>query len=200
PEPKPAARAARTSGEVHSTYKNRAMIWQSAAKQQRAEQPKISGNVYSGDGMSLAGATILATTFDRAGNTPSTLGTVKSDEQGHFEIPLPDGTYQLNASLDGYGPTAATANAGDTVSLVLSKSGVLRGHVRDESGQPERIRRSSSVAERIGASGLRRSYDRWARNSSLRRSTSISASSLRCSSPSISTTRASSASRASRRA
>src|SRR6185437_9193319 len=131
PEPKPAARAARTSGEVHSTYKNRAMIWQSAAKQQRAEQPKISGNVYSGDGMSLAGATILATTFDRAGNTPSTLGTVKSDEQGHFEIPLPDGTYQLNASLAGYGPTAATANSGDTVSLVMSKSGVLRGHVHD---------------------------------------------------------------------
>ncbi len=92
--------------------------------------------MYSGDGESLAGAIVVATTFDRAGNTPSPLGTVKSDAQGHFEIPLPDGTYQLNAALEGYGPTAATANAGDTVSLVLSKSGVLRGHVRDEGGQP----------------------------------------------------------------
>jgi hypothetical protein len=96
----------------------------------------IQGNVYGTNGETISGATIVADTFDQAGNIPSPVGDTKSDATGHFEIPLAEGTYQLNATMSGYGPSAITAQSGDTVSIVLPKSGVLQGHVKDSQGNP----------------------------------------------------------------
>src|SRR5262249_45555364 len=60
----------------------------------------------------------------------------RTDAQGRFAIPLPRGSYQLTASRSGYGSNAASADAGDTLSIVLHKGGAIQGHVLDERGQP----------------------------------------------------------------
>ncbi len=133
------AHAARTAASGQGSYRNRAVLPRIREGAPDPVEPlAVRGNVYSGDGELLAGASVVATTFDMAGNMPSPVGSVRSDAEGRFAIPLPEGTYQLNATLPGYGPTAITAQAGDTVSMVLSRSGVLRGHVLDEHGRPIR--------------------------------------------------------------
>ncbi|KYG04740.1 hypothetical protein BE21_44970 [Sorangium cellulosum] len=121
------------------TYRNRAVLRSPGPSGSREpERPRIVGEVYDTDGNTLAGATVVATTFEVAGNIPSTARAVKSDERGRFELDLADGTYQLKADLPGYGPTNAVAHSGDTVSLVLSRSGVITGRVLDERREPVR--------------------------------------------------------------
>jgi hypothetical protein len=132
----PPARASRATPAGPSSYRNRAIFAPAPVGAAPREPLAVKGNVYSGDGELLAGATVIAATFDSAGNMPSPAGSIKTDAQGHFVLPLPEGTYQLNASMGGYGPSAITAQSGDTVSLVLPKSGVIQGHVRDERGNP----------------------------------------------------------------
>lgn len=117
-------------------YKNRALLPMPGDQEAPAAKPLISGNVYGTDGNPLIGATVLAATFDTTGNVPSTASVVKTDEHGRFEMTLPPGTYQLNGAMSGYGPSSATAQTGDTVSLVLPKSGALEGHVTDMHGKP----------------------------------------------------------------
>ncbi|WP_437626934.1 carboxypeptidase regulatory-like domain-containing protein [Sorangium sp. So ce1151] len=122
-----------------STYRNRAILRSPAPSGPREpEGLRIVGDVYDTDGNTLAGATVIATTFEVAGNIPSTARSVKSDQRGRFELSLPDGTYQLKAELAGYGPTNAVAHSGDTVSLALSRSGVITGRVLDERKEPVR--------------------------------------------------------------
>ena len=135
---KPVA-AARAAPAARSSYHNRALYRRAPASgggEARAADLAIRGNVYNSDGEVLAGASVVATTFDLAGNVPSPAGSAQSDAQGHFEIPLQGGTYMLNATLAGYGPSGSAAQSGDTVSLVMARSGVIQGHVRDERGQP----------------------------------------------------------------
>lgn len=121
-------------------YRNRAILPQQSTLSARprgvAQRPSISGYVYSAEGQTLEGALVSATTFELAGNLPSLAGTVKSDRGGHFEIPLAEGTYQVNANLEGYGPTSATVRTGDIVSLVLPASGTIAGKVVDEQNRP----------------------------------------------------------------
>ncbi len=131
------ARPAATRAEKRAGYRNRALLRGAPAARQEA-RPTISGHVYGTDGNTIAGVTVVATTFEIAGNVLSTAGSVKSDESGRFELTLPDGTYQLNASLEGYGTTATSAHLGETVNLVLPKSGVIEGRVLDERGEPVR--------------------------------------------------------------
>ncbi|WP_438001625.1 carboxypeptidase-like regulatory domain-containing protein [Sorangium sp. So ce185] len=122
-----------------STYRNRAVLRAPAPSGPREpEGPRIVGDIYDTDGNALAGATVAAMTFEVAGNIPSIARAVKSDERGRFELRLPDGTYQLKADLAGYGPTNTVAHSGDTVSLVLSRSGVITGRVLDERREPVR--------------------------------------------------------------
>jgi hypothetical protein len=96
----------------------------------------IIGHVYDMTARPVPDAVVIATTFELAGNLPSPVGSARSDAQGRFEIPLPDGTYQLNASRDGYGPISTIARTGELVSLVLQQSGMVVGHVRDEQARP----------------------------------------------------------------
>jgi hypothetical protein len=135
----PVAAAPRKAAHVvaKGTYRNRALLPGPTQDAPQA-QPTIMGNVYGTDGNPIVGATVTAATFDSTGNVPSTAGAVKSDEHGRFQLSLPAGTYQLNGAMTGYGPTSATAQTGDTVSLVLPKSGVLEGHITDTSGKPVR--------------------------------------------------------------
>jgi hypothetical protein len=135
---KPAS-AARAAPAAHSAYHNRAVFQRVRAAgggATRAADLAIRGNVYNTNGEVLAGASVVATTFDLAGNVPTPAASARSDAEGHFELPLPEGTYMLSASLPGYGPTGTSVQSGDTVSMVMSRSGVIQGHVRDERGQP----------------------------------------------------------------
>ncbi|WP_437492229.1 carboxypeptidase-like regulatory domain-containing protein [Sorangium sp. So ce1014] len=122
-----------------STYRNRALLKAPTPSRPReAESPRIVGDVYDTNGNTLAGAAVVATTFEVAGNIPSTARAVTSDERGRFELSLPAGTYQLKVALAGYGPNSTIAHSGDTVSLVLSQSGVITGRVVDERKEPVR--------------------------------------------------------------
>lgn len=133
----PGSREAPAKSEVkHHRYRNRTLFRPAPADKPEAERPKISGHVYSTAGDPIAGATVVASTFEIAGNLLSTVGTVQSDELGRFELTLPEGTYQLNASVEGYGTTSVSAHSGEVVSLVLPKSGVIEGRVLDERGEP----------------------------------------------------------------
>jgi hypothetical protein len=94
--------------------------------------------VYDGEGKLLSGVSVVATTFDLAGNMPSPVGAARTDSSGQFVIPVAKGTYQITAALAGHGTTAALAQAGEPMSLVLYASGVIQGHVKDDRGQPVR--------------------------------------------------------------
>lgn len=131
-EPKAKARVA----AKHERYRNRTLFRAAPADKPDEARPTITGHVYSTDGSTIAGATVVASTFEIAGNVLSTAGTAKSDDRGRFELTLPEGTYQLNASVEGYGTTSVTAHSGEAVSLVLPKSGVIEGRVLDERGEP----------------------------------------------------------------
>ncbi|APR88156.1 hypothetical protein A7982_13505 [Minicystis rosea] len=127
-----------TARTEKATYQNRALLPRPAARaaSEPAPLPAIRGTIYDTSGQQIAGATIVAATFDAAGNIPSISGSAKSDDLGRFEIVLPEGTYQLNAEKDGYGPSATAAQSGETVSMVLGRSGAIHGHARDPQGRP----------------------------------------------------------------
>ncbi|MFT3775218.1 MAG: carboxypeptidase-like regulatory domain-containing protein [Minicystis sp.] len=129
-----------SSAVVKGSYKNRSMVTPppDAPTAQADARPAIRGSVYDPDGNLIAGAKIVALTYDIAGNMASAAGTVSSGEDGNFEIPLNEGTYQLNVSGDGFGPTSVVAHTGDTVAVVLPTSGKINGKVVDEKGKPVR--------------------------------------------------------------
>jgi protocatechuate 3,4-dioxygenase beta subunit len=124
---------------VKGSYRNRSLVVApEAAGAPEPEQPVIRGNVYDSLGGRIAGAKIVVLTYDVAGNMASAVSTVQADDDGRFEIPLTAGTYQLNVSQEGYGPTSVVAQTGDTVSAVLPRSGTIKGHVVDAKGKPVR--------------------------------------------------------------
>jgi hypothetical protein len=98
--------------------------------------PSITGAVYDPTGAPLAGAVIAATTFEVAGNFPTTAASVSSDERGRFELRVPNGSYNLIGNKEGYGPTLVIAHSGDEVGIVLPKSGVVQGYVLNERKEP----------------------------------------------------------------
>lgn len=130
--PEPKATATRTS-----TYQNRAR-WQRPATpaEEAPAQPRISGTVYDMGGDLVAGATIVASTFQVAGNIPTVAASVESDAMGRFELRLPDGSYYLSGNKEGHGPTIVIAHSGDDISLMLAKTGIIQGHVRNERNEP----------------------------------------------------------------
>jgi hypothetical protein len=122
-----------------SGYLNRA-LWKSDAPSEidarTKEKPSISGLVYDMEGGVIPGARVAATTYQLAGNIPTTAATTESDEQGRFKLELPEGSYHLTGQKDGFGQSLIIANSGDTVSLILPRSGAVSGHVYDEHHRP----------------------------------------------------------------
>lgn len=134
---RPAAREARSlSTPVRGTYKNRALVPQAEAPAAEQALPTIQGNVYDTQGALLPGARVVALTYDTAGNMASPAASTEADAEGRFTLSLREGSYSLNVSLRGYGPTSVVAQTGDTVSAVLPRSGTITGHVVDEKGKP----------------------------------------------------------------
>ncbi|MFO0590200.1 MAG: carboxypeptidase-like regulatory domain-containing protein [Polyangiaceae bacterium] len=120
---------------ARSGYQNRG-FWDGPSAGRPAARPKVHGTVYDTDGHPLTGARVAATTFQMAGNQSSVIAAAESDSVGRFELFLPDGTYYLNVSKKGYGPSIAMAHAGEEVGIVLRASGVVEGRVLDDKGQP----------------------------------------------------------------
>lgn len=137
PQPGPGKAAT----QQRSGYQNRGLWQTGASPTQRGAATRILGTVYDSEGRPVAGATVSATSFQVAGNQSTAAGSAKSDAQGRFALPLPDGTYYLACEKEGFGPTMALAHSGDDVGLILKKSGVVTGHVYDELKRP--IRRFS---------------------------------------------------------
>jgi hypothetical protein len=138
PEKALAARPERQTTATHkSSYQNRAR-WDRPATptEETPTLPMISGTVYDMDGAVVAGATIAASTFEVAGNIPTVTGSVESDALGRFELRLPDGSYYLSGNKEGHGPTIVIAHSGDDISLLLAKTGIVQGHVRNERNEP----------------------------------------------------------------
>lgn len=139
PVPTPEAQRAQPP---RSGYLNRA-VWrpdaEGAAEGPEARQrPSISGLVYDMDGAVIPGARVTATTYQLAGNIPTTAAVAESDAQGRFKLELPEGSYHLTGGKDGYGPSLIIANSGDVVSLILPRSGSVAGRVYDEKHRPVR--------------------------------------------------------------
>ena len=135
-DPRPRGAAA---ASVKGSYRNRAVVPPPAAPAgEPAPLPAIRGLVYDAQGGVVPGASVVALSYEVAGNIASRVGAVLSDVGGAFEIPLPAGTYQLNVSKDGYGPTTLVVQTGDTASVVLPRSGTLKGRVLDDKGKPVR--------------------------------------------------------------
>lgn len=126
--------------QVRSGYLNRA-VWTPSAPgdedgAQARERPSITGLVYDMAGAPLPKARVIATTYQLAGNIPTTAADTESDEQGRFKLELPGGSYHLTGQKDGYGPSLIIANSGDVVSLILPRSGMVTGRVHDEKHRP----------------------------------------------------------------
>lgn len=98
--------------------------------------PTVSGIVYDTGGHPVEGVTLAAMTFEVVGNVPGIVGRAESDRSGHFSLPLPEGTYQLQGSKSGYASGTALARTGEPVSLVLPGGGTIDGHVYDEQHRP----------------------------------------------------------------
>jgi len=131
----------RDSTQSPSTYRNRAQ-WPRNAGYHPAgaapgqERPAIRGYVYDMAGAPIEGASVVATTYQIAGNIPTVAGNAQTDERGQFELKLPEGTYQLNARRKGYGPSSVVVRSGEPVSLVLPESGRITGRVYNDRRRP----------------------------------------------------------------
>ena len=126
------------SAPVKGSYRNRSLFQPpaGAGATDPAQRSALSGTVYEQGGDVIAGAKVVASTFDVAGNVTTIVGSARTDELGAFYIEVPDGIYQVHATMDGYGPTSAAIRAGEPTSLVLPTSGVVKGRVLDEKGKP----------------------------------------------------------------
>lgn len=115
--------------EGRAKYQNRGLFRSDNQPGDEDAAKVITGRVYSIDGKPLAGAQISATSFAIAGNLPTTVASIETDESGQFKMELADGTYQLVANKPGFGPSFVPAQTGENVSMVLTQSGRVRGRV-----------------------------------------------------------------------
>lgn len=101
----------------------------------------IKGRVVSDDGQPLIGAGVFI--FPRQSSIRSRSAT--TDDEGQFSFPdLPLVSYGLRAQVSGYVESdesgvhqlARQYRVGETVTLTLTKGGVITGKVLDQTGQP----------------------------------------------------------------
>ncbi|MDI1481049.1 carboxypeptidase-like regulatory domain-containing protein [Polyangium sp. y55x31] len=125
-----------STSDARAKYVNRGLFRSGDEEPGEDEAKAITGRVLSIDGKPLAGVQISATSFAIAGNLPTTVASLETDAEGHFEMRLADGSYQIVANKSGYGPSFVPAQTGENVSLVLTKSGMVRGRVVDADRAP----------------------------------------------------------------
>jgi len=110
----------------------------------QAEKPgTISGRVVNESGRPLPNAVI---TLRRVGSMSPESINATTDREGKFEVSgLPRMSYQIFAFLQGYAPLlrsdlddtkAGIYHVGDSVTLVLTKGGVITGTVTNQAGEP----------------------------------------------------------------
>lgn len=110
----------------------------------QAEKPgTISGRVVNDSGRPLPNAVI---TLRRLGSMNLESIKATTDREGKFEVSgLPRMSYQIFAFLQGYAPLlpgdlddtkASVYHVGDSVTLVLTKGGVITGTVTNQAGEP----------------------------------------------------------------
>ncbi|MDI1449499.1 carboxypeptidase-like regulatory domain-containing protein [Polyangium sp. 6x1] len=120
--------------DARAKYVNRGLFPSDEPGDEQAKT--ISGRVYSVDGRPLAGVQVSATSFAIAGNLPTTAASLETDAEGRFEMRLADGTYQIVANKPGFSPSFVPAQTGETVSMLLTQSGRVRGRVLDADRAP----------------------------------------------------------------
>jgi len=110
---------------------------------QEAKSGTISGRVVNESGRPLPNAAI---TLRRLGSmNPEAINTT-TDREGKFEVSgLPRVSYQIFAFLQGYAPLlrdefndtkGGVYHVGDSVTLVLTKGGVITGTITNQAGEP----------------------------------------------------------------
>ena len=123
------------------------LCWLPAIAQTSSAQTEkpgtISGRVVNESGRPLPNAVI---TLRRVGSMNPESINATSDREGKFEVSgLPRMSYQIFAFLQGYAPLlpgdlddtkAAVYHVGDSVTLVLTKGGVITGTVTNQAGEP----------------------------------------------------------------
>lgn len=123
------------AGSKRQRYENRA-VWSSGRGAAAPAVTSIRGRVYAMDGQPIAGARVSAATFRVAGNRSTPAAVAETNGDGRFELSLPDGSYFLTGEREGFGPAQTIAHSGEEVGLVLPKSGIVEGRIKDERGQP----------------------------------------------------------------
>jgi protocatechuate 3,4-dioxygenase beta subunit len=128
----------------------------------------ITGRVVGEDGQPLSNARVITT---RAGSAPVSASSALTDEEGKFALRnLTYGAYVVNAFAPGYmlepdpsdqPATRVYHHVGDSVTLRMTRGGVITGTVTDGGGQPvvgvyveaARVRYADGRATREGAGG-----------------------------------------------
>ena len=107
---------------------------------QEAKPGTISGRVVNESGQPLPKASVMLRRWGLM--EPGSINTT-TDREGKFEVSgLQPFNYQIFAYLQGYAPlhrdleVSPVYRAGDSVTLVLSKGGVITGTVTNQAGEP----------------------------------------------------------------
>lgn len=109
---------------------------------QAAKPDTISGRVINENGRPLPNARVIAR---RRGSIQVENTTTSTDREGKFELSgLQPFIYRINVLLQGYAPIlreldnpeADAYRVGDSVTLMLSKGGVITGTVTNQAGEP----------------------------------------------------------------
>ena len=111
----------------------------SVAQQAEKRAKAITGRVINDSGQPIANATVH---FNRAGARPGPGTSTGTDEQGGFRADdLDNGAYTVMAWVPGFVPTNEMAEPqynrpGDSVTLHMTKGGVITGAVTNSLGEP----------------------------------------------------------------
>ena len=128
----------------------------------------ISGRVITESGQPVPFATVNVLALGRR-----TLSATSTDKDGKFQVTdLASGVYEVRPAMEGYVPVTNDVGLagepsfyrlGDTVTIVMTRGGVISGRVVNADGEPvvqalvrdERVRDERGRAGRSGSRGIR---------------------------------------------
>jgi hypothetical protein len=111
----------------------------STAQQQDRRASSITGRVVNDSGQPVANASVY---FNKVGARPGPGNTTGTDEQGNFRADdLANGAYVVSASVPGFVSAYDETEpqyyrVGDSVTLTMTKGGVITGTVTNSLGEP----------------------------------------------------------------